>query len=186
LVFDHQWRLSEGGPVLGRIDSGRWGQFRADSLREASKADVALVDPNDHLYPLQLGQFTRESLSIANNWGPTYTFSATESRIKSILERSGERVRDYARRGGVRPGGWISFPLATTPPAVSGFSYTTSEEGLSTKGLSMDRSYLIAATEDILTQAQEDLAGPGYLGWLPDIKPIGINELDAQLAYLRK
>src|SRR5439155_20883154 len=118
-----------------RTISGNWAQFRADALREASKADVALLDPNDHMYPREPSEITRQSLSMANNWGSTYTFAATGLQIKSILERALERLREHSGRGGVRPGGWISFPLATTALAVSGFSYTPSEHGVLTKGL---------------------------------------------------
>src|SRR5262245_18888646 len=151
-VFDHDWRLPKEDPVLGRLDQGDWAQFRADALREAAKADLALVDPNDHIYPLESSKITRQYLSLVNNWSPAYLFTATGSQIKEILEHALERLLDHSRRGGVHPGGWISFPLMMRPLAVSGFSYTYSNERVfgqraSVQGLSMHRAYRVAVTE---------------------------------------
>ena len=40
-----------------------WGNFRADAIREATGADIALVEVDDHCYPLELaaGDVTRRT-----------------------------------------------------------------------------------------------------------------------------
>ena len=193
LIFNHQWQWEDRGTVLGRLEvplsrNGMecgWGNFRADAIREATGADVALVEVDDHYYPLELasGDVTRADLIMANNWSPVYTFAATGCAIKRG-PGTHARTPDTGdeRTGLVRHG--------CRPLAVSGFSYAfrrTSRQGERIKmtDLHPDRLYQVAVTEHILSQSSNGV-GFGYLGWLPQFQRTRFNEVLAQTLYLRK
>jgi poly(3-hydroxybutyrate) depolymerase len=101
LTFDNGWQLEDRGPVLGRLEISlscvgiecAWGDFRADAAREATGADIALIEVDDHLYPQELaaGPVTHADLSMANNYDPIYTFQATGAELRAGLEHMIER-----------------------------------------------------------------------------------------------
>ncbi len=201
-TFDTYWRIEDEGPILGHVDSPlsrdgadcSWGKFRADALRNVVNSDLALVEVEDHLYPLReiaAGPIRRRDLALANTRSPIYTFSASGSQIKNALEHMIERWLDHSRRMERRPDIFIPFPLMKRPTAVSGFSYSyTTESGFGErivmKGLDARKTYRVAVTEYVLTQALDGVGGPGYLGWLPDIQRIDLNEFEVQSRYLQQ
>ena len=193
-TFDNDWNLEGPGAVVGRFDADlsvagiecSWGDFRADAIREATGADVALVEVDDHLYPLELaaGTVSRTDLVKANNWAHVYTLAATGAQVGDALEHSLQRWLE-----GTREAGWY---LATVRPlAVSGFSYAFRKdrpggERVKVDGLEPGRTYRVAITEHVLSQATDAEAGFGYLGWLPTVRREEFNEIEAQSRYLNK
>jgi hypothetical protein len=195
LTFDNDWRLEDRGPVVGRLEvplsrvgiECAWGDFRADAIREATGADIALLEVDDHRYPQELaaGPVTRADLSMANNYAPIYTFQATGAELRAGLEHMMNRYLHS-----------ISNPrwrAATRRPlAVSGFSYAfypyrPEGERVEASGLAPQKLYRVAITEHVLGQSTYgEMSGPGYLGWLPKIQRTALNEIDAQEQYLRK
>jgi poly(3-hydroxybutyrate) depolymerase len=205
MTFDNRWQLEDRGPMAGRLEMplGRaglecaWGDFRADAAREAARADVALVEVDDHLYPQELaaGPVTRADLSMANNYALIYAFQATGAELRAALEHSVERflrsrinLEERLRLGETSAGWW---PFTRRPLAVSGFSYAfdcsrPEGERVELKGLEPQKLYRVAVTERLLSQSVDGNGGAGYLGWLPKIQWTGINEIAAQELYLRK
>ena len=193
-TFNNDWKLDARGSSLGQLDADlsltgvecRWGDFRADALRKASGADIALVEVDDHLYPQELaaGEVTRSDLAMANNWAPIYTLEATGSQLHDAMEQMLKRWLE-----GTREAEWY---LATSRPlAVSGFSYEFQRnlhegERVKVNGLEFERKYRIAVTEHVLNQATDGEAGSGYLGWLPTVHRENLNEIEAQSLYLSK
>jgi hypothetical protein len=193
LNFNHQWQWEGRGAAVGRLEvplsrEGKecgWGNFRADAIREATGADIALVEVDDHFFPLELaaGDVTRTDLIMANNWSPVYTFSATGAQLQGALEHMLERVI----RGTTEPD-W--YGTVRRPLAVSGFSYAFRRnapqgERVERTSLHPDKLYQVAVTEHILSQSSNGV-GFGYLGWLPRIHRTQFNEVLAQTLYLRK
>ena len=205
LMFDNHWQLEGRGAAVARLEAPlsrvgiecAWGDFRADAVREAARADVALVEVDDHLYPQELapGWVTWADLSMANNYAPVYTFQATGAELREGLEHAIDRylhsianLEGRFRSGDVSAGWW---PLTRRPLAVSGFSYAfyrsrPEGERVEVKGLESQKLYRVAATERVLSQSVDGNGGLGYLGWLPKIQPIAANEVAAQVQYLRK
>jgi hypothetical protein len=205
LTFDNHWQLEDRAPVVGRLEEPlsrvgiecTWGDFRADAAREATRADVALVEVDDHLYPQELptGPVTRADLSMANNYAPIYTFQATGAELRAGMEHMIERylrsvssLEERFRLGDLSAGWW---PLTRRPLAVSGFSYAfyrsrPEGERVEISGLEPQKLYRVAVTERVLSQSVDGNGGPGYLGWLPKIQWTAMNEIDAQEQYLRK
>jgi len=205
LTFDNHWQLEDRGAVVARLEMPLsrvgiecpWGDFRADAVREAARADVALVEVDDHLYPQELaaGSVTQADLSMANNFAPIYTFQATGAELRAGLEHAIERYLhsvsnlDESYRSGNFSVGW--WPLTRRPLAVSGFSYAfvrsrPEGERVEVHGLNQQKLYRVAVTERVLGQSVDGNGGPGYLGWLPQIQWTGLNEIAAQEQYLRK
>jgi pimeloyl-ACP methyl ester carboxylesterase len=194
ISFNHEWQLEDPGPVVGKLTSPlsrqgaecSWGDFRADVLREVTGADVALLEVDDHVYPVELpaGEITHQQLTLANNRSPIYTFSATGAQIKFALEHSLQRA--------IGETGLASdwFPVMRRPLAVAGFTYGFLRsrpfgERIILQCLDPQRTYRVATTEHVLTQALLGNAGEGYLGWLPTIHCVGINEVEAQERYFK-
>jgi hypothetical protein len=195
LTFDNNWRLEDRGPVLGRLEvplsqagmECAWGDFRADAMREASSADIALLEVDDHLYPQELaaGPVTRADLHMANNYSPIYTFQATGAELRAGLENMIDRyLHSFSNP---------RWRAATHRPlAVSGFSYAfypyrPKGERVEANGLELKKLYRVAVTEHVLGQSTySEMGGPGYLGWLPKIERTALNEIEAQEQYLRK
>ena len=124
LTFNQRWRWEDRGTVRGRwkfrFPETEWnvaGELCADAIREATGADVALVEVDDHYYPLELagGDMTRADLLMANNCSPVYTFAATGGQLRGALEHMLERLM----RGTSEPD-W--YGTVRRPLAVSGFS----------------------------------------------------------------
>ncbi len=193
LTFNDRWQWEDRGTALGRLEvpltrNGRecgWGNFRADAIREATGADIALVEVDDHYYPLELaaGEVTPADLIMANNWSPVYTFAATGAQLRGALEHMIERLI----RGTTEPD-W--YGTVRRPLAVSGVSYTFRRkspkgERVAGTGLHPDKLYQVAVTEHILSQSSNGV-GFGYLGWLPKVHRTDLNEVLAQTLYLRK
>ncbi len=193
LTFNDRWQGEDRGAVVGRLDvplsrNGKecgWGNFRADAIREATGADIALVEVDDHYYPLELaaGDVTRGDLIMANNWSPVYTFAATGAQLHAALEHMIERLI----RGTTEPD-W--YGTVRRPLAVSGLTYTFRRksppgERIEVTGLHPDKLYQVAVTEHILSQSSNGV-GFGYLGWLPTVHRTDLNEVLAQTRYLRK
>jgi len=204
-VFDNHWQLEDRAAAVARLEvplsraglECSWGDFRADAIREAARADVALVEVDDHLYPQELaaGPVTPADLSMANNYAPIYTFQATGAELRDGLEHAIERyLRSLSNlearfRSGDLNAGWWS--LTRRPLAVSGFSYAfyrsrPEGERVEVKGLQPQQLYRVAVTERVLSQSVDGNGGIGYLGWLPKIQRTGINEIAAQEQSLRK
>jgi len=205
LTFDNHWQLEERGPVVGRLEAPlsrvglecAWGDFRADAVREATGADVALVEVDDHLYPQELaaGPVTRADLSMANNYALIYTFQATGAELRAAMEHAIERylrsidsMEERFRLGDLSAGWW---PITRRPLAVSGFTYAfyrwrPEGERVEVSDLEPERLYRVAATERVLRQSVDGNGGLGYLGWLPKIQWTGMNEIDAQEQSLCK
>jgi poly(3-hydroxybutyrate) depolymerase len=204
-VFDNHWQLEDRSAVVARLEAPlsrvgiecTWGDFRADAMREAARADIALVEVDDHLYPQEFlaGPVTWADLSMANNYAPIYTFQATGAELRNGLEHAIERyLRSHSNleqrfRSGDLNAGW--WPLTRRPLAVSGFSYAfyrsrPAGERVEVKGLEPQKLYRVAITERVLSQSVDGNGGIGYLGWLPKIQRTGINEIAAQEQYLRK
>jgi poly(3-hydroxybutyrate) depolymerase len=205
LTFDNNWWLEDPGAVVGRLEKPlsrlglecAWGNFRADAAREATGADVALVEVDDHLYPQELaaGPVKQADLRRANNFAPLYTFQATGHELRAALEHAIERylrsmsALDEKFLAGDRSGGW--WPATRRPLAVSGFSYAFCRsrppgERVEVSGLEAQKLYRVAATERVLSQSVDGNGGLGYLGWLPKIQWTGMNEITAQEQYLRQ
>jgi poly(3-hydroxybutyrate) depolymerase len=203
LTFDNHWQLEDRGPAVGRLEvplsrvgiECAWGDFRADAVREAARADLALVEVDDHLYPQELaaGLVTRADLSMANNYALIYTFQATGAELRAGMEHAVERyLRSLSNleerlRGEPNAGWWMA---TRRPLAVSGFSYAINRsrpegERVEVSGLDPQKLYRVAATERVLSQSVDGNGGLGYLGWLPKIQPTAMNEIDAQVKYLR-
>jgi poly(3-hydroxybutyrate) depolymerase len=204
-VFDNQWQLEDRGTVVARLETPlsragiecTWGDFRADAIRQAARADVALVEVDDHLYPQELsaGPVSWADLSMANNYAPIYTFQATGAELRDGLEHAIERylrslsdLEERFRSGDSNAAWW---PLTRRPLAVSGFSYAFSRsrpegERVEVNGLEPQKLYRVAVTERVLSQSVDGNGGIGYLGWLPKIQPTRINEIAAQERYLRE
>jgi len=76
------------------------------------------------------------------------------------------------------------------PLAVAGFTYGFLRkrpfgERIILQGLDPQRTYRVATTEYVLTQALLGNAGEGYLGWLPAIRCVGMSEVEAQERYFK-
>ena len=205
LTFDNHWQLEDRGPVVGRLEMPlsrvglecAWGDFRADAVREVTRADVALVEVDDHLYPQELaaGSVTRADLSMANNYALIYIFQATGAELRAGMEHAIERylrsigsMEERFRLGDLSAGWW---PLTRRPLAVSGFTYAfyrwrPEGERVEVSGLEPEKLYRVAVTERVLSQSVDGNDGLGYLGWLPKIQRTAMNEIDAQEQYLRK
>jgi pimeloyl-ACP methyl ester carboxylesterase len=193
-TFDNDWKLEHSGAHVGHLDADlsvegmecSWGNFRADAIREATDADIALVEVDDHLYPLELteGDVSRSDLAKANNWAHIYTLEATGTQIRAALEHSLQRWFE-----GTHEAEW--FLTTVRPLAVSGFSYAFQRtlpdgERVKVEGLESGRTYRVAVTEHVLAQATDGEAGAGYLGWLPMVRREELNEIEAQLRYLSR
>jgi len=205
LTFDNHWQLGDRGPVVGRFEAPlsraglecAWGDFRADAVREATRADIALVEVDDHLYPQELatGPVTQADLSMANNYALIYTFQATGAELRASLEHAIERflhsrgsMEEKFRLGDLSAGWW---PITRRPLAVSGFTYAFCRwrpegERIEVSGLEPQKLYRVATTERVLSQSVDGNGGLGYLGWLPKIEWTALNEIEAQEQYLRK
>jgi len=204
LTFDNNWQVGDRGPVVGRVENAllrvglecSWGDFRADAVREAAHADLALVEVDDHLYPqeLRVGSLTHADLSMANNFLSIYTFQATGAELREALEHAVERyVRSVSQleekfRSGDFSATW--YTATRRPLAVSGFSYSFHRsrpqgDRVEVSGLNPEKLYRVAITERVLSQSVDGGGGLGYLGWLPEIEPIALSETDAQEQYLK-
>jgi hypothetical protein len=205
LTFDNHWQLEDRGPEVGQLEMPlsrvglecAWGDFRADAVREATRADVALVEVDDHLYPQELaaGPVTRGDLSMVNNYALIYTFQATGAELRAAMEHAVERylrsidsMEERFRLGDLSAGWW---PITRRPLAVSGFTYAfyrwrPEGQRVELSGLEPQKLYRVAATERVLSQSVDGNGGLGYLGWLPKIQWTAMNEIDAQEQYLRK
>lgn len=198
LTFNNDWQLEDRGPVLGRLEiplsrlgiECTWGDFRADAVREATGADIALVEVDDHLYPQELpaGEVRRADLNMANNYSPIYMFGAKGAQLRDGLEHMIER---FLHGPGVPAVQAPWFGTTRRPVAISGFSYafnSNHEYGKRVAACSLEpeKLYVVAVTEHVLGQSTKAGGGWGYLGWLPKIKRTAMNEVDAQILYLQR
>jgi hypothetical protein len=204
LTFDNDWKLQNRDKVVvGQLEvplsrtgiESTWGDFRADAIRDAAKADIAILDVDDQVYPQELpaGAVTQEELRITNNRAPIYVFRATGAELLGALEKMIERYLTSTRRlEEFKPGGYPpnKNELTRRPPSVSGFSYAFNRyrpegERVVATGLDPLKEYRVAVTEQVLKGATNTEFGPGYLGWLPKIERLPMTETDAQMDYLR-
>ncbi len=203
LTFGNDWKLENRDKVVGQLEvplsrtgiESTWGDFRADAIRDAARADIAILDVDDQPYPLELpaGAVTQEELSLMNNRAPVYVFRATGAELLGALEKMIERYLVSTRQlEEDQPGEYPPNDLVLTrrPPAVSGFSYAfyrfrSEGERVVATGLDPIKEYRVAITEHVLTQSTDSETGPGYLGWLPEIERLPMTETDAQKEYLR-
>jgi len=197
LTFNNHWQLEDRSQVVGRLGMPlsragmecSWGNFRADAVREATGADVALVEVDDQLYAQELaaGPVTRADLALANNYGWIFTFQATGAELRAALEHMIERYLSGIRIPDKGPADWRG--AVRRPVAVAGFAYefcASRPEGkrVEASGLQPEKLYRVAATEHVLTRSLYEDGRPGYLGWLPKIQRTTINEINAQEQYL--
>jgi hypothetical protein len=204
LTFDNHWQFEDRGPVVGRLEMPlsrvglecAWGDFRADAVREAAHADVALVDVDDNLYPQELaaGPVTQADLSMANNYSLIFTFQATGAELHAGMEHAIERylhslsgLEQRFHKGDLTTG---EYSITLRPLAVSGFSYAfyrsrPQGERVEVRGLDPQKLYRVAVTERLLSQSVDSGGGLGYLGWLPKIEWTALSEIDAQEQYLK-